>query len=84
MVRSQIGVPMIYNTLNFDVGFRLDIIVNEQVIVEVKSVEALADVHDKQRMTYLRLTDRRLCLLISFNCSSLTDKVSLVRIANRL
>ena len=84
LVHSQVGVPMVYNALKFDVGFRLDLIVNEQVIVEVKLVETLADVHYKQLMTYLRLTDKRLGLLINFNCSSLTDKVSLVRIANRL
>ena len=83
-VRSQVGVPMTYNSIKFDVGFRLDILVNERVIIEIKSVETLADVHHKQLMTYLRLTDKRLGLLINFNCSSLIDKISLVRIANRL
>jgi GxxExxY protein len=81
-VVSQVGVPMIYKEIKFDVGFRLDLIVEDKIVVEVKSVESLADVHFKQTLTYLKLKNKPLGLLINFNVASLTDKVSIVRIAN--
>jgi GxxExxY protein len=73
-----------YDELKFDIGFRLDLIVNNSVIIEIKSVEALHDVHFKQLLTYLRLTDKKLGILVNFNASTLTDKISLVRIVNNL
>ncbi|TAE36155.1 MAG: GxxExxY protein [Runella slithyformis] len=82
--QSQVGVPMYYDEIKFDVGFRLDIMVNNLVIVEIKSVESLADVHYKQLLTYLKLADKRLGLLINFNVSRLEDKTSIVRIVNNL
>lgn len=81
-VKTQIGVPMIYADIKMDVGFRLDIIVNDLVIIEVKSVESLTDVHHKQLLTYLKLSNKKLCLLINFNSSSLKD--SITRIVNNL
>lgn len=81
-VKNQIGVPMIYADIKMDVGFRLDILVNDLVIVEVKSVESLTDVHHKQLLTYLKLSNKKLGILINFNSSSL--KESIVRIANNL
>ncbi len=79
-VRTQIAVPMIYDTIKMDIGFRLDIIVNDLVIIELKSVEALTEVHCKTLLTYLRLTDKKLGLLINFNTISL--KNSIVRLVN--
>ena len=81
-VKTQIGVPMIYADIKMDVGFRLDIIVNDLVIIEVKSVESLSDVHHKQLLTYLKLSNKKLGLLINFNSSSLKD--SITRIVNNL
>lgn len=81
-VRSQVGIPMKYKAIDFDFGFRLDLLVEECVIVELKSVEALTEVHFKQVMTYLRLSGNQLGLLINFNCNRLEDKVSLKRIIN--
>ncbi|MFZ4522505.1 MAG: GxxExxY protein [Bacteroidales bacterium] len=81
-VRNQVGVPFIYSEIRFDIGFRLDIIVNDKVIIEIKSVEALQDVHHKQLLTYLKLTDKKLGLLINFNIVSL--KSGIVRIVNNL
>ena len=81
-IRRQVGIPMAYKAINFDIGFRLDILVDELVIVEVKSVETLLDVHHKQLLTYLKLSDKKLGLLINFNTSSL--KNSIVRIVNGL
>jgi GxxExxY protein len=81
-VDCQIGIPMQYEEIRFDVGFRLDILVEDLVIVEIKSVEAIQDVHPKKLLTYLRLTDKKLGLLINFNISSI-DK-SIIRIVNHL
>lgn len=81
-VKRQVGLPMKYKEINFDVGFRMDIVVDDIVVVELKSVERLIDVHHKQLLTYLKLSDMKLGLLINFNTSSL--KNSIVRIANKL
>ena len=81
-VRTQVGIPVIYVGKNLDLGFRLDLLVNEKVIVEIKSIEAIAPVHYKQLNTYLRLSKRKLGLLINFNSSSLTDSIK--RVANGL
>ncbi|MDA3894374.1 MAG: GxxExxY protein [Salinivirgaceae bacterium] len=81
-VKRQVAIPMNYKKIEFEVGFRLDIIVNNLVIVEVKSVENLLDVHHKQLLTYLKLTNKKLGLLINFNSSSL--KQSITRIVNGL
>ncbi len=83
-VKQQVGVPMMYDDLKFDIGFRLDLIVNNSVIIEIKSVETLHDVHFKQLLTYFRLTDKKLGILVNFNASTLVDKVSLIRIVNNL
>jgi GxxExxY protein len=64
---SQQPIPVVYGTIRIDVAFRADLIVEDQVIVEIKSVEVLAPVHKKQLFTYLRLADKRVGLLINFN-----------------
>src|SRR5690348_16127147 len=66
-VEHQIRLPVVYEQIRFALSFRVDLIVDDKVIVEVKSIEALAPVHKKQLLTYLRLTDMRLGLLINFN-----------------
>ena len=81
-VKTQVGVPMFYNDIKFEIGFRLDILINDLVIVEIKSVEALADVHYKQLLTYLKLTNKKLGLLINFNSANL--KESIKRVVNNL
>lgn len=81
-VKNQIGVPMIYADIKMDIGFRLDLVINDLVIIEIKSVETLTDVHHKQLLTYLRLSGKKLGLLINFNSSSLKDAI--VRIVNNL
>jgi len=65
-VRQQ-TVPIVYPGTRIEVGFRADLIVEEKVIVEIKSVETIAPVHNKQLLTHLRLADQRLGLLINFN-----------------
>lgn len=81
-VKSQVEVPVLYNDVKLELGFRLDLLVNEKVIVEIKSVEDLAPVHHKQLLTYLKLTDKRLGLLVNFNSDNISN--SIVRIANNL
>jgi len=66
-VAHQIPLPVQYEEVRLALGFRVDLIIDGKVIIEVKSVEALAPVHKKQLLTYLRLTDLRLGLLINFN-----------------
>ena len=65
-----------------DVGFRADLIVEGKVIVEIKSIDAIAPVHRKQLLTYLRLTDKRLGLLINFNVELIKDGIT--RVVNNL
>jgi len=82
-VKNQVGIPMVYRDIRFDCGFRLDILVNDLVIVEIKSVDQLLDIHHKQLLTYLKLMNKKLGLLINFNSLSL-DNNSMIRIANHL
>jgi GxxExxY protein len=81
-VRTQVGVPVNYNGMLLELGFRMDLLIENQIIVEVKSVEALHDVHKKQLLTYLKLANKKLGLLVNFNVSSLKDKESIIRIIN--
>jgi GxxExxY protein len=79
---SQQAIPVVYDTVRIDVGFRADLVVEDQVIVEIKSVEVLAPVHKKQLLTYLRLSDKRLGLLINFQVPLIKDGIT--RIVNGL
>ena len=81
-VRSQVPLPMLYKAERMEVGFRLDLLVEEKVIVEIKSVDALLDVHHKQLLTYLRLSGLKLGLLINFNVARV--KEGIVRKVNDL
>ena len=81
-VCRQKSIPVRFNDLVFDEGFRADIIVENAVIVELKSVETIAPVHKKQLLTYLRLTDMRLGLLINFGAALIKDGI--FRVVNGL
>jgi GxxExxY protein len=74
-VEKQKPLPLIYEEVNLEVGYRIDIIIEDKFIVEVKSVEALNDVHLAQLLTYLKLSDYKLGLLINFNVKLLKDGV---------
>jgi GxxExxY protein len=78
-VRQQ-AVPIVYQGTRIEVGYRADLIVEDSVIVEIKSVEAVAPLHKKQLLTHLRLADKRLGLLINFNVLLIKDGIT--RIAN--
>lgn len=81
-VITQQPMPVIYEGTRFEIGFRADMIVEDEVIVEIKSVAEIAVVHKKQLLTYLRLADKRLGLLINFNVALIKDGIT--RIANGL
>jgi GxxExxY protein len=74
-VEKQKALPLVYEEVKLDVGYRIDIIIEYKFIVEIKSVEALNDVHLAQLLTYLRLSDCKLGLLINFNVKLLKDGV---------
>ncbi len=66
-VRRQVNVPVVYDNIKFDAGFRLDLLVEEKVIVEIKAVDDMNPVFDAQLLTYLKLTNMRVGLLINYN-----------------
>lgn len=81
-VRRQVPVSIVWEGVTFEEGFRADLIVNDLVIIELKSVEKLAPVHGKQLLTYLRLMKLRLGLLINFGEALIKDGIK--RVANGL
>lgn len=81
-VLRQHGLPLIYGTVRLDEGYRADLIVNDNVIVELKSVEVIAPVHKKQLLTYLRLSKIKLGLLINFGAPLIKNGIT--RIVNGL
>jgi GxxExxY protein len=81
VVRQQ-AMPVVYEDLYIQTGFHADLIVEERVIVEVKSIEAVAPVHKKQLLTYLKLAHKRLGLLINFNVALI--KTGITRLVNGL
>ena len=80
--QRQQGIQVLYEDVKMDLGFRADIIVEQKVIVEIKSVEVITPVFFKTLLTYLRLTDKKLGLLVNFNVVLMKDGIT--RIANNL
>lgn len=78
----QQGIPLVHEEIKLEIGFRADIIIENKVIIEIKSVESLAPVHHKQLLTYLKLTDLKLGLLINFNVELIKNGIH--RIVNNL
>lgn len=78
----QRDIPVVYESVRIEIGFRADLIVEDKVIVEIKSVEVVAPVHSRQLLTYLRLAHKRLGLLINFNVALIKDGIS--RVVNGL
>lgn len=81
-VKQQVALPVVYKDVKLDAGYRIDLIVENKVIVEIKSVESLADIHTAQLLTYLKLKEIKLGLLINFNSVKAIDGVK--RIVNKL
>ena len=74
-VKRQVQVPLIYKELQFDCGFRIDLLVNDEVVVEVKAVETVLSIHTAQLLTYLKITERRVGLLINFNRTKIKNGI---------
>ena len=81
-VEKQKGIPVVWESIKMDMGFRADLIVEKKVIIELKSVELIAPVHPKQLLTYLRITQMKLGLLINFNEPLIKNGIT--RIVNNL
>ena len=81
-VQQQVPMPLVYKEVKQDIGYRIDLIVDNEVLVEIKSVETLAPVHFSQTLTYLKLSGLKLGLLINFNSKTLKEGIH--RIANNL
>jgi len=73
--RRQVPVPVVYKGIKLECGYRMDIVVEESVVLELKSIESIAPVHEATVLAYLRLSDKKLGLLINFNVSILKDGV---------
>jgi GxxExxY protein len=78
LVEKQKGLPLVYNEVKLDIGYRIDLLVENKLIVEVKAVEVLADIHMAQILTYLKLSGCKLGLLINFNTVLFKDGVKRV------
>lgn len=74
-IKTQTALPLIYKDIKLDAGYRIDIIVNNKVLIEVKSVEALTLVHHKQVLTYLKLSRLKLGLLVNFNTDNIEKSI---------
>lgn len=78
IVRKQIPLPLIYKEVRLDAGYRIDLLIENKVIVELKSVESLVEIHMAQILTYLKLSECKLGLLVNFNVSHLKDGIKRV------
>ena len=74
-VKKEVPLPLMYKEIRFEAGFRIDLIVSEKVLVEIKSIEQLAEVHHKQVLTYLRLSGLKLGLLVNFKTSNISHTI---------
>jgi len=74
-IKEEVALPIIYENNKFDIGFRLDLLVNDKVIIEIKSVENFHEIHHKQVLTYLRLSNLKLGILVNFNTDNILDSI---------
>lgn len=81
-IQSQVILPVVYDGVQIDLGYRLDLLVNSILIVELKAVDTLTDVHKAQILSYLKLSGMKLGLLLNFNVAHMRDGIR--RIANGL
>ena len=74
-VDQQVPLPLVYEQVSMDVGYRIDLLVENKVIIEVKSVEKLLEVHHKQLLTYLKLSGMKLGMLVNFNMKDINKGI---------
>lgn len=82
IVHQQVALPVVYKNIELELGFRINILVENSVIIEIKSVVELNDAQKKQLLNYLKLSNIKVGFLVNFNASYLVDKESLIRIVN--
>lgn len=82
LVQTEVPVPVVWESLKLDIGCRADLVVEDLIIVELKSVESIAAIHRKQLLTYLRLTNKQLGLLLNFGAELMKDGI--FRVVNGL
>lgn len=78
IVEKQRALPLVYKEVRLDAGYRLDLIVENKVIIEVKSIEAINDIHIAQLLTYLKVSGCKVGLLVNFNVLKLTDGLKIM------
>ncbi len=81
-VQQQVGLPVVYDDVKLDLGYRLDLLVEDEIIVELKAVDRLTAVHEAQLLSYLKLSTKKIGLLINFNVAHLRNGIK--RMVNRL
>ncbi|KFF07626.1 GxxExxY protein [Chryseobacterium luteum] len=81
-VKSEVILPVYYNNKKFDINFKIDILVEDKVVLELKSIKELEAIHYKQLYTYLKLSDKKLGMLINFNTTNIMDSIK--RVVNHL
>lgn len=74
-VKKQLALPLVYKEIKLDAGYRIDLLVENKVIVEIKSVDAIAEIHKAQLMTYMKLANIKVGLLMNFNVTRLKDGI---------
>ena len=74
-VRAEVPLPVVYDGVKLEIGYRIDLLVDDQVVVEIKAVDGLAPVHEAQIISYLKLSGRSLGLLINFHAAHLKDGI---------
>ena len=84
IINTQLEVPVYYKGKCLELGFRLDLLVENSVIVEIKSLESLRDLYKKQLLNYLKLLKMKIGILVNFNVVTLVDKESIIRIINQV
>lgn len=81
-IETQVALPVVYDGIKIDLGYRLDLVVEDQLVIEIKAIENVLPVHKAHLLSYLRLSKRKLGLLINFHVTHLREGIS--RIVNRL
>lgn len=74
-MKTQVLLPVIYDTVKLDVGYRMDLLVEDQLVVEIKSIDEVAPVHKAQLLSYLRLSKKRVGILLNFNVTHLREGI---------
>jgi len=74
-VKKQLALPLVYKEIKLDAGYRIDLLVENKVIVEIKSVDTIAEIHKAQLMTYMKLASIKIGLLMNFNVTRLKDGI---------